>query len=320
MAENEKFFLEDFRRKGADPEIVEGDCEQILPNLPQLTPRMLPLHLTFLDPPFNQNKDYDNHNDNLPPQEYWEWMMRICRQIYSLTEVGGAIYFMQREKNASFVLKALSEAGWILQNIIIWKKKTSAVPQVYRYGKQYQMLVFAAKGDKPRLFNRLRIDLPLEPGQKIPRENGVYVTDVWDDIRELTSGFFAGDEAIRDETTSKRAHEQQAPIALLLRIILSSTKIGDHVLDPFSGTGTTNIVANQLERPSIAIEKSPANCNLIRKRFTDFRKSDDIRRYYSYYRFTSNLESVWQSKLESKKRSLDKYIPQAPEGAEMIQE
>jgi DNA modification methylase len=292
-----------------EPSIFEGDCDKILLELPKMASQLLPLHLTFMDPPFNQNKDYDNHNDNLPPQEYWAWMTRICRQVYELTDEGGAMYFMQREKNTSFMLKALVDAGWILQNIIIWKKKTSAVPQVYRYGKQYQVIAFAAKGDKPRLFNRLRIDLPLEPGQKEPRENGVYVTDVWDDIRELTSGFFAGDEAIRDKETSKRAHEQQAPVALLLRIILSSTQAGDHVLDPFSGTGTTNIVASQLCRHSIGIEKSPANCALIHKRLAEFRKSDDVKRYYPYYRFTPNLESIWQAKMAPKKRTLDKYMP-----------
>ena len=72
------------------------------------------------------------------------------------------------------------------------------------------------------MFNRLRIDYPLRPGQKQERENGIFVTDVWDDIREMTSGYFAGDEALRDES-GERVHKQQSPIALLLRIILSSS-------------------------------------------------------------------------------------------------
>jgi len=37
----------------------------------------------------------------------------------------------------------------------------------------------------------------------------------------------------------ERAHKQQAPIALLLRIILASSQPGDTVFDPFAGTGTT---------------------------------------------------------------------------------
>jgi DNA modification methylase len=84
---------------------------------------------------------------------------------------------------------------------------------------------------------------PLPPNYK-STENGVYVTDIWDDIRELTSGYFAGDEAIRLEN-GERFHKQQSPIALLLRIILSSTQIGDTVFDPFAGTGTTLVTAYQ---------------------------------------------------------------------------
>jgi DNA modification methylase len=112
----------------------------------------------------------------------------------------------------------------------------------------------------------------------IERENGIFVTDVWDDIRELTSGYFAGDEAIRDEA-GERFHKQQAPIALLLRIILTSTQIGDTVLDHFAGTGTTAVVSLQTKRNSIAIEIDPSNVNCIKSRLADIRDADDIQKY-----------------------------------------
>src|SRR3546814_5009153 len=54
--------------------------------------------LTFLDPPFNQNKEYNSHNDNMEPSEYWNWMNSVCSSIFNKTNEGGAIYFMQREK------------------------------------------------------------------------------------------------------------------------------------------------------------------------------------------------------------------------------
>lgn len=160
------------------------------------------IHLTFLDPPFNQNKNYSFHNDNLSVEEYWDMMKNVCQYILDNTSDGGAIYFMQREKNTEGVLRCLRETGWVLQNLIVWKKKTSAVPVPNKFGKQYQILAYATKGAKARVFNRLRISPPLPSNYKIKRENGIYVTDVWDDIRELTSGYFAGDEAIRDKTVS----------------------------------------------------------------------------------------------------------------------
>ncbi len=116
--------------------------------------------LTFLDPPFNQNKEYAYHNDKLSLEEYWQMMKNVCRSTLDVTSNGGAIYFMQREKNMEDVLRCLRETGWTLQNLIIWKKKTSAVPVASKFGKHYQILAYATKGEKARVFNRLRISPP----------------------------------------------------------------------------------------------------------------------------------------------------------------
>lgn len=248
--------------------------------------------LTFLDPPFNQNKDYKFHNDNLTTEEYWQMMHKVCRGIFDITSDGGAIYFMQREKNTEEVLRCLRESGWTLQNLIIWKKKTSAVPVAGKFGKHYQILAYATKGEKARVFNRLRISPPLPANYKYERENGMFVTDIWDDIRELTSGYFAGDEAIRDKN-GERFHKQQSPIALLLRIILSSSKKGDTVFDPFAGTGTTLVTASQLSRDSVGIEIDPRNSKLICERLETIRDSDKVEKYYDEYKHTEHLSQIW---------------------------
>ncbi|MDY6785606.1 MAG: site-specific DNA-methyltransferase [Cyanobacteriota bacterium] len=250
------------------------------------------IHLSFFDPPFNQGKAYRRAQDDLPEAQYWQWIQDIIAAIYEKTETGGAIYFMQREKNAERVLRVLRKSGWCFQNLIVWKKKTSAVPSTVRYGKQYQIIAYATKGKKPRVFNRLRISPPLPPGYKYERENGIYVTDIWDDIRELTSGYFAGNEAIRSEN-GDRFHKQQAPLALLLRIILSSTQVGDTVLDPFAGTGTTSVVATQLNRNAIAIDIDPENTKCIQNRLQSLRTTDEIKKYYEQYAHTENLAAIW---------------------------
>ena len=268
--------------------IIHEDCLKYLSN--KKTSRKI--DLTFLDPPFNQDKEYNSWNDNLPQDKYWQMMNDVCQRVYKITSDGGAIYFMQREKNAEFVLQCLRESGWSFQNLIVWRKKTSAVPCSNKFGKHYQIIVFAIKGETPRVFNRLRTSPPLPPNYKYERENGVYLTDVWDDIRELTSGYFAGDEAIRKEN-GERFHKQQSPIALLLRIILSPTKVGDTVLDPFAGTGTTLIVAEQLGRKSIGIEIDLDNVKSIRSRLKEMNQSDNVLRFHKDYIYTENLKEIW---------------------------
>lgn len=276
------------------PQLFQGDCIAVLSamNESSIVRAGSGVGVTFLDPPFNQDKDYNVWNDNMATADYWLWMTDVCRKIYALTLDGGAIYFMQREKNAEFVIKCLLEAGWFFQNLIIWKKKTSAVPSPKRFGKNYQIVVFATKEKTPRVFHRLRINPPLPNGYKYERVNGVYVTDVWDDIRELTSGYFAGDEALRG-ADGNRLHKQQTPIQLLLRIILSSTDCGDIVLDPFAGSGTTLVVAQQLKRRSIGIEIDKDNIALILKRLGEIREADKISKFYKDYTCTSNLSNIW---------------------------
>lgn len=120
----------------------------------------------------------------------------------------------------------------------------------------------------------------------------MFVTDVWDDIRELTSGYFAGDEALRD-AEGNRLHKQQAPIQLLLRIILSSTNPGDVVLDPFAGSGTTLVVAEQLGRKSVGVELDTVNVKIIEERLAEKRAADDISGLFKDYEYTPNLEAIW---------------------------
>ena len=267
-------------------QVINEDCRKGLTSL------ITDVDLTFLDPPFNQQKDYSFCSDNLPANEYWEIIRGVCSQIFQISSDGAAIYFMQREKNLENVLRILRETGWTFQNLIIWKKMTSAVPGQNRFGKAFQIIAFATKGKRPRVFNRLRIDPLLLKHHKYERENGVFVTDVWDDIRELTSGYFAGDEAIRN-ASGERLHKQQSPIALLLRIILSSSNAGDFILDPFAGTGTTAVVAKQLNRNSVNMEIDSVNAECIENRLTKMRESDNTDKFYKNYTCTKNLQKIW---------------------------
>jgi DNA modification methylase len=282
-------------------DVLHSDCRSALQALPQT------VDMTFLDPPFNQQKDYALHNDDMSESDYWAMINDVCQSVFDVTKKGGCIYFMQREKNTEFVLQTLRDTGWAFQNLIIWKKRTSAVPVKGKYGKQYQVIVYATKGERAKTFHRLRIDPPIPAHFKVPRENGVFVTDVWDDIRELTSGYFAGEEALRTDS-GERFHKQQAPLTLLLRMILTSTNVGDTVLDPFAGTGTTAIVALQTQRQSMSIEIDPNNVECIKNRLKYLRDADTIQKYYKDYIYTEKLAEIWGGELEIEQKPKSKTL------------
>jgi site-specific DNA-methyltransferase (adenine-specific) len=272
-------------------QVFQGDCLEFLSRNSRIVQGV---DLTFFDPPYRQGKNYKYFDDNQPEDKYWAWLKQVLTSVHEVTSTGGAIYFMHREKNVEWMMKILRETGWSFQNLILWKKFTSAVPSEFRFGKVYQPIIFATKGPKPRTFNKLRVDYPIRPEHKYTRANGIYLTDVWDDVRELTSGYFAGDEALRDDN-AKRIHIQQSPVALLLRIVLTSSLPGDLVLDPLAGTGTTLVVANQLARNSVGMEIDPEYVNVINRRLDSFRDADSVIKYREYYRFTKNLGEIWHS-------------------------
>jgi site-specific DNA-methyltransferase (adenine-specific) len=78
-------------------------------------------------------------------------------------------------------------------------------------------------------------------------------------------GLCIGNERIKDEA-GKKAHTTQKPEKLLLNVILSSSKIGDIVLDPFMGSGTSGAIAKLTGRNFIGIEREANYRKVAQKR------------------------------------------------------
>jgi len=78
-----------------------------------------------------------------------------------------------------------------------------------------------------------------------------------DDVQMRSDWLFpicSGGERLKGDD-GKKVHPTQKPEALLARIIMSCTKPGDVVLDPFFGSGTTGAVAKRLGRNFVGIER-----------------------------------------------------------------
>jgi len=84
------------------------------------------------------------------------------------------------------------------------------------------------------------------------------------------------------------------------------------IFDPFAGTGTTAVVANQLLRNTISIGIDSENVKIIKNRINKIRKEDDLSQFYEYYKFTENLNVILpHNKIYSKnsqRNNLSKWI------------
>lgn len=82
-----------------------------------------------------------------------------------------------------------------------------------------------------------------------------------------------GPERLRDKLGNK-AHSTQIPVALLYRIILSSSNPGDLIFDPFMGSGTAGVVATRLHCDWLGIESDSRYIKLAQQRMDAVRPED----------------------------------------------
>jgi len=213
-------------------------------------------------------------------------MMAIrLQELYRVLKPTGSIY-LHCDPTASHYLKLLMDAVFGAKSFkreVIWN--TSDVSgfksQAQNWIRGHDVLLFYTKFNK-FVFNkqylphkdeyikrfkkidkdgrRYRDDRPGRRRQYLDETPGVLISDVWSDI----------DPFQRRSTASERiGFETQKPEALLERIIKTSSKQGDIVLDPFCGCGTTIIEAERLERKWIGIDITHLAISLMRHRLED---------------------------------------------------
>lgn len=135
----------------------------------------------------------------------------------------------------------MQDIGFWILNDIVWSKP-NAVPNFSgtRFKNSHETLLWCSKNKKSKYRFNYKTMKYLNDGKQ---ENSV-----WD------IGFCIGKERLKDENNVK-IHSTQKPEKILHKIILSSSKPGDIILDPFFGTGTTGSVAKRLGRKFIGIER-----------------------------------------------------------------
>ena len=251
-------------------EILSGDCIEAMKSLPSRS-----IDLIFADPPYNLQLGGDLHRpDNTKVsgvEEDWdkftsfsaydkftrEWFTEARR----LLKDDGAIWVIGSYHNVFRMGALLQDMGFWILNDIIWRK-TNPMPNFRgrRFTNAHETLIWASKSEQSKYrFNydamkALNEDLQMRSDWTIP--------------------LCTGAERLKKDDGGK-AHPTQKPEALLHRVILASTEVGDVVLDPFFGTGTTGAVAKKLGRDFIGIERDVEYRAFAKERIAGIKAGDD---------------------------------------------
>ncbi len=228
--------------------VILGDCLEQIGKIPDNS-----VDVCFADPPFNLDKKYSSYKDRKPLTDYLEWCERWLVELLRVTKPSGSILIHNIPKWLTYYAAILNEHAvfrhWIAWDAMSTPLGKTLLPAHYGilfYSKEQKGTKFfeiRAPHKKCRVCDAYLKDYGGKKDQMHPF--GYLVSDVWSDIHRIRHA------SRRDE------HPCQLPIHLLERLILMTTDVGDVVLDPFMGTGTTAIAAKRLQRHYIGFELDP---------------------------------------------------------------
>src|ERR1700687_1104765 len=242
--------------------ILSGDCIELMKGLPEAS-----IDMIFADPPYNLQLEGELHRPNHSKvegvEESWDrfadfatydrftedWLTAARR----LLKPDGTLWVIGSYHNIFRVGTRLQDLGYWILNDVVWRK-TNPMPNFRgrRFTNAHETLIWAAReeGGRGYTFNYEAL--------KAGNED-IQVRSDW------TIPLCTGEERLKGGD-GKKLHPTQKPEALLARVILSSSRPDDLVLDPFSGTGTTGAVAKRLGRRFVGVEREAAYAAAAEKR------------------------------------------------------
>jgi adenine-specific DNA-methyltransferase len=234
------------------------------------------VQLIVTSPPYNVGKEYER-DQTMSLEEYLEWLQPIIEKLCKKINLRGSICWQVgnfvRDGEVFpldyFFYKMFIDQGMKLRNRIIWRFNFG-LHASKRFSGRYETLLWFTKSDE-YTFNLDPVRVPqLYPGKRHASTKGAKAgqpsgnplgknpSDVW-----TFSGkdFFKNDPVwdipnVKANHPEKTAHPCQFPHELAERCVLAFSDMGDTVLDPFVGTGTSAIAAIKAGRNAVGIDKS----------------------------------------------------------------
>ncbi|MEM5875291.1 MAG: site-specific DNA-methyltransferase [Candidatus Aenigmatarchaeota archaeon] len=209
--------------------------------------------LVFTSPPYNVGKPYENHNDLMPYEEYLKWLESVLEKIYSKLKDDGRFVInipsitCEGEYKPLFVdvINICHKIGFKIRNDIIWYK--------HQVSKRTAWGSFGSPSD-PYVVQPYEFILVFNKKYKKHAGKKENIDITKEEFIEFSNALWE----IKPETRKEVLEACPAPFPeeLAYRVVKFYTFVGDTVLDPFGGSGTTNKVCAELGRKSIYIDNS----------------------------------------------------------------
>ena len=230
-----------------------GDSVELMKNMQDGT-----IDIVFADPPYNIKKtEWDNFRSQ---EEYIDWSMEWISEVSRILKPAGTLYVCGFSEILADLkrpaMKYFKDCRWLIWHYL---NKANLGKD---WGRSHESILHFRKS-KEFVLNLDNIRIPysshtLKYPEHPQAETSQYGNGEKVDLNWAPNPLGAKPKDVFEIPTTcngmgeKTPHPTQKPEELLRLILLASSKKGDIVYDPFSGSGTTAAVSEQLDRKWIA--------------------------------------------------------------------
>ncbi len=244
--------------------------------------------LIYADTTFCSQRDYFTKDGRLAYSDKWDspqqWLDSLRGSLslaWELLTDDGCLVVHCDHRGSHLIRGLLDEVfGWqAFASEIVWRYRRWPV-KCENYQKVHDTLLRYVKNPRKRP-RWTQLYEPLSPStlrvwgdkrkQKAFAKDGVRIKSVL--TEEVSLGALMGDvwdiSILAPIAKERTGYPTQKPEELLERLILSLTRSGDNVLDPYMGSGTTLAVAKRLGRNGVGIDESKVAISIATKRLSE---------------------------------------------------
>jgi len=248
--------------------IIHGDCVQEMENIEENS-----IDLVVTSPPYNVGLEYDEYDDDLDIKEYSDFIEVVFSRIDEIMKDTGRVCINHSLKNnngivdlPSLIKKKALDVGWEQRFEIIWDKGQSESSSAWGSWR-------SPSSPRP-IFNHEYILIFDISDKKRNSQKTIPKNEFMDLVKSVWK--------VKPKTNSK--HPAAFPVEIPERLIKLNSYKGDTVLDPFSGSGSTLVACEKLNRKGIGIELSEKYISMTKQRIlsVDNGQNDNKNSIFSY--------------------------------------
>lgn len=232
-------------------------------------------NLVITDPPYNV--DYTGGtkskmkilNDSMPDAKFRAFLTDAYKVMFDVMEAGAPIYVFHADGQGNAFRSAFHDTGFKMAQILIWVKQNFVLGRQDYQWRHEPILYGWKEGAAHRWYGEYNKDTVLDEDKinysKAKREELVQI------IKDMQQKMYGQTTVIyHDKPSLSAEHPTMKPVKLIGKLMNNSSQAGDLVLDPFGGSGSTLIAAEQLNRACYTMEVDPVYCDVIVKRWEDY--------------------------------------------------